>query len=209
MENFDVGDLSDEELKQMLVKNGYVDKHGKEPGPIVKSTRSVYEKQLVKLLQERHRQPVSPPPSAPVQNRTTPRKDDKFDEYIDLNEKRAPAISNAANFSPLKPSAPKQQPPMSSVIPKQQPAASSFTSTTNFSTTSSKIPTSLFSLPSEKVGYKEIVIDNDRMEGEEGFRYVPQKPFKTSPPTSNLFDDDRNERTEVRQRYNYNCFAFL
>ncbi|XP_043943755.1 thymopoietin isoform X2 [Protopterus annectens] len=45
-EEYDVTELSNEELKEQLIKNGI------NPGPITESTRKVYEKRLQKLLEE-------------------------------------------------------------------------------------------------------------------------------------------------------------
>ncbi|XP_059806246.1 lamina-associated polypeptide 2-like [Hypanus sabinus] len=67
--NMNVMQLSDEELKEQLVK------HGVTPGPIVASTRIVYEKKLMKLMGQR------PAVSPPKQNGTG-----DIDQYSDSEE---------------------------------------------------------------------------------------------------------------------------
>uniref|UniRef100_A0A8D1K849 LEM domain-containing protein n=2 Tax=Sus scrofa TaxID=9823 RepID=A0A8D1K849_PIG len=69
----DVRCLSDEELQSELDKLGF------SPGPILPSTRKVYEKKLMQLL-------VSTPCASPVMN--GPRERDSAQDYDDSEETR-------------------------------------------------------------------------------------------------------------------------
>ncbi|CAL1595024.1 unnamed protein product [Knipowitschia caucasica] len=78
-EEVEVTDLTDEDLKQQLAK------HGVESGPIVASTRKVYEKKLLKVLEQ-------PPPETPPEVTTLPKVDSNqngntnSDQYSDKED---------------------------------------------------------------------------------------------------------------------------
>uniref|UniRef100_A0AAQ4R121 Thymopoietin b n=1 Tax=Gasterosteus aculeatus aculeatus TaxID=481459 RepID=A0AAQ4R121_GASAC len=93
----EVTDLTDDDLKQQL------EKHGVQPGPIVASTRKLYEKKLQKLLDQR---PAEPHPQPPPDLRALPNTDgnpngntnseqysDKEDEGI-AEPKPVPVVEN-------------------------------------------------------------------------------------------------------------------
>lgn len=153
MENFDVTDLSDDELKRMLVRHGF------EPGPIVKTTRKLYEKRLIKILQGKNETNDDASPTIIQSKSASPRKKDDSD---------GDEVKENRTWSPIKPSKPIS--PVSNTSP-------------------------LLNIGKSTVDKSHREIENDRMEGEEEYRYVPQRNFGK---TSNIFDDDTT--TEVRQR---------
>ncbi|XP_041853830.1 thymopoietin b [Melanotaenia boesemani] len=85
-EEVEVTDLADEDLKQQLAK------HGVESGPIVASTRKVYEKKLQKLLDE-----PAAEPEAPTDVTTIPKADSNqngntnSDQYSDKEDEEIAA----------------------------------------------------------------------------------------------------------------------
>ncbi|XP_013872577.1 thymopoietin b [Austrofundulus limnaeus] len=85
-EEVEVTDLTDEELKQQLAK------HGVDTGPIVASTRKVYEKKLQKLLDE-----PAAEPDAPTDVTTLPKVDSNqngntnSDQYSDKEDEETAA----------------------------------------------------------------------------------------------------------------------
>ncbi|XP_077953516.1 uncharacterized protein LOC120812581 isoform X2 [Gasterosteus aculeatus] len=76
----EVTDLTDDDLKQQL------EKHGVQPGPIVASTRKLYEKKLQKLLDQR---PAEPHPQPPPDLRALPNTDEGIAE-----PKPVPVVEN-------------------------------------------------------------------------------------------------------------------
>ncbi|MED6264573.1 hypothetical protein CHARACLAT_016252 [Characodon lateralis] len=85
-EEVEVAELTDEDLKQQLAK------HGVDTGPIVASTRKVYEKKLQKLLDE-----PAAEPGAPTDVTTLPKADSNqngntnSDNYSDKEDEEIPA----------------------------------------------------------------------------------------------------------------------
>ncbi|CAI5665251.1 thymopoietin b [Oreochromis niloticus] len=84
-EEVEVTDLTDEDLKQQLAK------HGVEVGPIVASTRKLYEKRLQKLLDQPPAEPEAPtvttlPKADSNQNGNT-----NSDQYSDKEDEEVPA----------------------------------------------------------------------------------------------------------------------
>uniref|UniRef100_A0A4X1UR15 LEM domain-containing protein n=2 Tax=Sus scrofa TaxID=9823 RepID=A0A4X1UR15_PIG len=100
----DVRCLSDEELQSELDKLGF------SPGPILPSTRKVYEKKLMQLL-------VSTPCASPVMN--GPRELDSAQDYDDSEELNATIILKGnIILSPEKNKGPKKRPEASTGKPK-------------------------------------------------------------------------------------------
>ncbi|KAK6482324.1 lamina-associated polypeptide 2-like isoform X4 [Huso huso] len=83
-EDLDVTQLTTEELKDELMKYGF------QPGPIVSSTRKLYEKKLQKLLDEGHleSQPTPPPPAPAAGSNQNGNAD--YDQYSDKEQEELP-----------------------------------------------------------------------------------------------------------------------
>lgn len=154
MEDFDVADLSDDELKQMLVKNGF------EPGPIVKTTRKIYEKRLIKILQGKNKTTSDHTPTPIVQTiSASPRK--KEENVADSSKEKRQLPSRTLTRTPTKP--------------------------TNVTTSSPDKPSNPISPATKLYPHLNIVklddnknaedTDDDRMEGEESYRFIPNKAF--------------------------------
>uniref|UniRef100_A0A1A7X5X3 Thymopoietin b n=1 Tax=Iconisemion striatum TaxID=60296 RepID=A0A1A7X5X3_9TELE len=95
-EDVEVTDLTDEELKQQLAK------HGVDTGPVVASTRKVYEKKLQKLLDE-----PAAEPEAPTDVTTLPKADSNqngntnSDQYSDKEDEEITAPEPEAEPVPV------------------------------------------------------------------------------------------------------------
>ncbi|XP_033889190.3 lamina-associated polypeptide 2-like isoform X1 [Acipenser ruthenus] len=83
-EDLDVTQLTTEELKDELMKYGF------QAGPIVSSTRKLYEKKLQKLLDEGHleSQPTPPPPAPAAGSNQNGNAD--YDQYSDKEQEELP-----------------------------------------------------------------------------------------------------------------------
>ncbi|XP_043093052.1 thymopoietin a isoform X3 [Puntigrus tetrazona] len=89
-EDIDVTDLSNEALKDLLLK------YGLNPGPIVASTRKVYEKRLQKLLDQGPPETVAPP-SETSQTDGGQNGNTDSDQYSDKEEE---TVASAPEFVP-------------------------------------------------------------------------------------------------------------